>query len=82
MSRDRLAANDLTDDQARDLLNHVARERLRWGKHYTGDDIGLSVLMDALIQIAKNENQELATLRAENEQLKKELTAARKKENK
>ena len=82
MSRDRLGANELTDEQARDIIHHVARERLRWGKHYTGDDVGLSVLLDALIHIARHENQEIGRLKDENASLKEQLTMSRSRKDK
>lgn len=31
------------------VVKYVGEQRARWGKHYTGDDIGTEKLMDALV---------------------------------
>ena len=63
MSRDRLQRESFTQEEAEDLVKHVVRERERWGKHYTGDDIGVDKILDCLIFMSTAETAEVKELR-------------------
>lgn len=63
MSRDRLQREAFTQEEAEDLVKHVVRERERWGKHYTGDDIGIDKILDCLIFMSTAETAEVRELR-------------------
>ena len=63
MSRDRLQRESFTHEQAADLVAHVVRERERWGKHYTGDDIGIDTILDCLIFMAQEGTEDVREMR-------------------
>jgi len=73
---DRLKANVYTQEQAEDMLAHIVAQRARWGKHYTGDDIGLHRLMDVLVALAQGESNRMAAVQEEMTLLRKQLAAS------
>ena len=80
MSRDRLTREDFTHDRAADLVAHVVRERERWGKHYTGDDVGIDTILDCLIFMAQNGTEDVRDLRESITLLNRQLGAAKARE--
>lgn len=62
-TEDVLSKIALTEDQAKDTLAYIVSQKLRWGKQYTADDVGLAKLLDCLIVLAYAENGEAAELR-------------------
>ena len=74
--------SDLTIDQAKDILAHVVSQKERWGLQYDAGDIGLSGLMDALIVIAKEDNEAYTSLRAELTKANRALGASNARETK
>ncbi len=46
-------------DKARQIVQHVVEHKLRWGKHYTADDIGVPVLLEALSVLAQADNERI-----------------------
>jgi septal ring factor EnvC (AmiA/AmiB activator) len=53
----------LSIEQAQDLVSHVVANKVRWGKMYNGDDLGLEKILDALIVIAQSDSHEVAEVR-------------------
>ena len=80
MARDNLNRKEMTFERAEDIVAHVARERERWGKHYTGDDIGLAEILDALIYIFNHESQREKELKDSQTLLNRQLAAANARE--
>ena len=73
---------ELTIDQAKDILAHVVSQKERWGQQYDAGDIGLSGLMDALIVIAKEDNETYTSLRAQLTKANRALGASNARETK
>jgi hypothetical protein len=73
---------DLTLDQAKDILAHIVSQRERWGVQYDGSEIGLEPIMEALITLAKHENQSDAEMREQITKLNRQLGAANARETK
>lgn len=82
MSRDRLTRESFTHEQAADLVAHVVRERERWGKHYTGDDIGIDIILDCLIFMSQEGTEDVRELRESIKQKNLQLGAAQARETK
>lgn len=82
--RDRLQNPEMTEERARDIVSHVVAQRLRWGKHYAGDDIngGMTSVFDALILLAYAENDETKELRDSLAKANRQLGAAKARETK
>lgn len=82
--RDRLQNPEMTDDRARDIVSHVVAQRLRWGKHYQGDDIdgGMPSIFDALILLAYAEDGSTKELRDSLAKANRQLGAAKAREAK
>lgn len=55
--------DDMTLEQAQDIMAHVVANRVRWGNMYDGDDIGMSKMMRALIVLAKEDSHAVAEVR-------------------
>lgn len=41
----------MNEDDARKIIAHVTKQRLRWGKNYTGDEYTSHTIMDAMVAI-------------------------------
>lgn len=74
--------SDMTPERAHKICADVAAQRLRWGKQYTGDDIGIHNLLDALVVLASEGNKEDAGLREQITLLNRQLAAAKAREAK
>lgn len=66
----------MTPERARKIFAHVAEQRLRWGKHYHGDDEGIHNILDAMVVIAHEGNKVDADTQAEITKLRRQLAAA------
>jgi hypothetical protein len=73
---------DLTLDQAKDILAHIVSQKERWGVQYDGSEIGIDAIMEALITLAKHENQSDAEMREQITKLNRQLGAANARETK
>lgn len=82
MSKDRLGAQTMTVEEAADLVSHVVAQRIRWGKHYDGQEYKADRLLDALVVLAQSENLETSRLREELTLANRRLAAANAREAK
>lgn len=73
---------ELTIEQAKDVLAHVVSQKERWGQQYDGSEIGLSALMDALVVLAKHDNQSYMDLKEDLTKANRQLAAANARETK
>jgi hypothetical protein len=74
--------SDMTPERAHQICQDVAAQRLRWGKHYHADDVGIHNLLDALVVLAHEGNKADKTLRDEITLLNRQLGAAKARESK
>lgn len=51
---------NMTYGEAQDLVAHVAAERVRWGKNYSGKDVGQVKILDALVVLAQGNSDDFA----------------------
>ena len=51
---------NMTYDEAQDIVAHVAAERVRWGKNYTAKDVGIVKVLDALTVLAQGNADDFA----------------------
>lgn len=73
---------ELTLDQAKDILAHLVSQRERWGRQYDGSEIGLEPIMEALIVIAREENNDSVDQKEQITKLNRQLGAANARETK
>ena len=63
-------------DEAKHVLVHVARERVRWGKHYSGKDIGQAKILEAVGVIGDQLDTNQITSEEKIKELQGQLSAA------
>ena len=63
--KDRLKHEGVSLEEASNIISHVVAQRLKWGKHYDGSDLGYTKILDALVIMAQSENEETTELRKE-----------------
>lgn len=73
---------ELTLAQAQDILAHIVSQKERWGQQYDGSEIGLDAIMDALIVLAREDNQSYTALKDELTKANRQLAAANARETK
>lgn len=73
---------ELTLDQAKDILAHIVSQRERWGVQYDGGEIGLEPIMEALIVIAREQNNDSVDMKEQITKLNRQLGAANARETK
>ena len=69
-----------TLEDARQVVAYVAENRIRWGKQYTGDDVGIHKLMDALKLLAQEDNERITGRDDEIAALNRTIGAAKGRE--
>jgi hypothetical protein len=83
----------MTIERARAIVSDVAAQRIRWGKFYDGSEHGWENILDALVVLAKHDNERLAAEakadeeretaeREEITKLNRQLAAAKARETK
>jgi len=80
MSRDRMQAVDMTLERAENIVQHVIRERARWGKMFNGESLNMDEVLDALVFLYVNDSQAVLDLRESLRKSQQQLGASKARE--
>lgn len=80
--RNRTGESVETLERAREIVAHVATERLRWNKLYDASDIGVDALMDSLVLLAQADNERITGQDEKLTKANRQLGASKARETK